>query len=157
MLKQMKETLNPEQMKPIHKTKELKLQKKSEWEKERERRNLILQIDEEIGERIVDGVDAIGLLGLFDDGLDVADFRDGLEETLLLAVVEAALVLGLLDHLVVVLHQGATKPRFLVLTHHRIEETVTLGKNQIKSMRRTAKTLTLGRKIVQKSLAVDGD
>lgn len=57
------------------------------------------------------------LLALLDDGVDVADVGDRLED--ILAPVGPALLLGLLDHLVVVLHQGPTQPRLLVLPHRR--------------------------------------
>lgn len=94
---------------------------------------MILQIDKEIGEGVIDGVDAIGFLGLLDDGVDVGDFRDGFEDPLLLAVVESALLLGLLDHLVMVLHEGAAEPRLLVLTHLRREEILTLEEEKTKN------------------------
>lgn len=35
------------------------------------------QIDEEIGVRVVEGEEAVGLVGLFDNGVDVADLGDG--------------------------------------------------------------------------------
>jgi len=50
--------------------------------------------------------------GLFEHGIDVGDFGKGFENLLF---VEARLVLALLDHLIVLLHQGSTKPCFLVL------------------------------------------
>jgi len=43
--------------------------------------------------------------GLFDDGVDVGDFGEGFENLL---SVETRLVLALLNHLIVLLHQGST-------------------------------------------------
>jgi len=52
-----------------------------------------------------DGVFGERLEGLFDDGVDVGDFGEGFENLLF---VEARLVLALLNHLIVLLHQGST-------------------------------------------------
>lgn len=65
-----------------------------------------VQIDEEIGDGVAARVDAIGLLGLLNNGLDVGDFGDGLENALLLSE-GLAPVLGLLDLLVVLPDQSS--------------------------------------------------
>lgn len=48
--------------------------------------------------------EAVGLVGLFDNGVDVADFGDGFENLLVLVPVEVTLLLRLLYHLVVLPH-----------------------------------------------------
>lgn len=78
------------------------------------------QADEEVGGRVVEGEDAVGLLRLLDDGFDVADLRDRFQNLLLLGPVGAALLFGLLDHLVVLPHQSPPQPRLLVLPHLQI-------------------------------------
>lgn len=67
--------------------------------------------------RVSSDGEEFGLLGLLNDGVDVADVGDGLEDLLVEALIESALILGLLDHLVVVLHQSSPQPRLLVLPH----------------------------------------
>lgn len=52
-----------------------------------------------------DGVFGERFEGLFDDGVDVGDFGEGFENLLF---VEARLILALLNHLIVLLHQGST-------------------------------------------------
>lgn len=76
-----------------------------------------LQIDEEVRDGVVKGEEAVGFVGLFDDGVDVADMGDGFENLLMLVLVEVALFLCLLYHLVVLLHQGPSQPSLLVLPH----------------------------------------
>jgi hypothetical protein len=66
---------------------------------------------------VVEGEDAVGLLGLLDDGFDVANLGDRFKNLLLLGLVGAALLLGLLHHLVVLPHQSPPQPRLLVLPH----------------------------------------
>ena len=75
------------------------------------------QADEEVGDGVVEGKGAVGLLGLFDDGFDVADLRDRFQNLLLLGPVAAALLLGLLDQLVVLPNQSPPQPCLLVLPH----------------------------------------
>lgn len=55
------------------------------------------QADEEVGDGVVEGEGAVGLLSLLDDGFDVADLRERFQNLLLLGPVAAALLLGLLD------------------------------------------------------------
>ena len=59
----------------------------------------------------------MGVVGLLNDGFDVADLRDGLENLLVLATVQLAFLLGLLYHLIVVLHKSASEDAFVSLGH----------------------------------------
>lgn len=52
--------------------------------------------------------ETVGVLGLLDDGVDVADFSDGFKNFLVQGLVETAFFFRLLDHLVVVFHQCST-------------------------------------------------
>lgn len=52
------------------------------------------------------GEEALCLIGLVDDGVDVVDLGDGLQNLFVLVPVKPSLLFGLLDHLVVVLHQS---------------------------------------------------
>lgn len=76
-----------------------------------------IQIDEDVGGRVVEGEEALGFVGLLDDGVYVVDVGNGFQNLLVLVLVEAALFVGLLEHLVVVLDQCPAKPSFLVLSH----------------------------------------
>lgn len=79
-----------------------------------------LQADEKVGDGVVESEEAVGLLGLLDDGVDVGDLGDRFQNLLLLVPVEAALLLRLLHQLVVLLHQSPPQPRLLVLPHPEI-------------------------------------
>lgn len=76
-----------------------------------------VRINEEVGDGIVGGEEARGLVGLLDDGVDVVDVSDGFQHLFLLVPIEPTLVFGLLGHLVVVLHQGPSQRRLVVLPH----------------------------------------
>lgn len=52
------------------------------------------------------GEEALRLIRLIDDGVDVVDLGDGLENLFVLVPVKPTLLFGLLYHLVVVLHQS---------------------------------------------------
>ena len=76
-----------------------------------------LQSDGNVRLEGVEGEEAVGLFGLLDNGIDVGNFGDGFENFLVLILVESSFFLGLLDHLIVLLHQSPTQPRLLVLPH----------------------------------------
>lgn len=52
----------------------------------------------------MNSVKTLGFLGLLDDGVDVADLRDGFKNLLVLGLVVFPFLLGFLDRVVVVLH-----------------------------------------------------
>lgn len=54
---------------------------------------------------MINGVKTLSLLGLLNDGVDVADLGHGFENFLLKILVVLAFVFGFLNHMVVVLHQ----------------------------------------------------
>lgn len=67
--------------------------------------------------RVGEREDTVGFIGLLDYGVDVADFGNRFQNLLVLVLIEAALFLGLQDHLVVLLYQRPTQPRLLILPH----------------------------------------
>lgn len=78
-----------------------------------------VQIDEEIGGGVIEGVDAICLRGLLEDGVYVADVDDGLKNTPLLEVEGVTLLLGFPHHLVVFLDKSTPQSfRWPLLPSH---------------------------------------
>lgn len=70
---------------------------------------------------MIDSEKTLSLLGLLEDGVDVADLGDGFENLLLEILVVLAFVFRFLDHVVVVLHQGPPQRRLLALHHLSLE------------------------------------
>lgn len=101
----------------------------------KDKKKVDIQIDK-VGGGVVDGEEALGFVGLLDDGVDVVDIGDGFQNLLLLILVETALFFGLLDHLVVMLHQGPTQPSFLVLSHGCSEAKQSHGNLKTKTLER---------------------
>ena len=65
------------------------------------------QIDEAIRGTMFDDEDKLNLASLLNYGVDVADLKDEFQDLFVAVLVELALLLSLLDHLVVLFHQSA--------------------------------------------------
>lgn len=81
-----------------------------------------IQTDRHIRSKVVSGEELLRLLRVLDDGVNVIDVGNGLENFLVLVTIEPALLLGLLNHLIVLFHQGPSQRRLVVLPHRRITQ-----------------------------------